>query len=135
MFMKVIEVSEVVGVEPQTLSKLLKEFTMTVPEIEGAALVTDEGLPIVSVLPEGVDETKIAAMTAAILSLGEQTSKELGKGSLEQVYIKGKNGYIIAMDAGSNAVLAVIASSEAKLGLVLFRMEQLAEKISKIISL
>ncbi|MHA1594518.1 MAG: roadblock/LC7 domain-containing protein [Candidatus Baldrarchaeia archaeon] len=127
--------SEVVGVEPQTLSKLLKEFTMTVPEIEGAALVTDEGLPIVSVLPEGVDETKIAAMTAAILSLGEQTSKELGKGSLEQVYIKGKNGYIIAMDAGSNAVLAVIASSEAKLGLVLFRMEQLAEKISKIISL
>ncbi len=135
MFMKVIEVSEVVGVEPQTLSKLLKEFTMTVPEIEGAALVTEEGLPIVSVLPEGVDETKIAAMTAAILSLGEQTSKELGKGSLEQVYIKGKNGYIIAMDAGSNAVLAVIASSEAKLGLVLFRMEQLAEKISKIISL
>lgn len=126
--------SEVASVKPEAINKILKELIMMVPEIEGVALVTEEGLPIAAVLPEGADETKIAAMTAAILSLGEQASRELGKGELEQIYVKGRNGYIITMDAGPNAVLAVITSSDAKLGLVLFHMGKVAKRIAEMIT-
>ncbi len=39
-------------------------------------------------------------MSAAMLSLGERIAGELGRGSLEQVYIKGLKGYVILMSVG-----------------------------------
>ncbi|MCK5159079.1 MAG: roadblock/LC7 domain-containing protein, partial [Candidatus Heimdallarchaeota archaeon] len=49
---------------------MLKELESSVPEIEAAAVVSVEGLPIASALPRDIEETRLAAMTAAMLSLG-----------------------------------------------------------------
>jgi predicted regulator of Ras-like GTPase activity (Roadblock/LC7/MglB family) len=95
--------------------------------------VSTEGLPIASALPADVDETKIAAMTAAMLSLGERASSELGKGEIEQIFVKGKDGYIIVMGAGSNAVLTVSARKDVKLGLVFLDMKRAADRVAGLI--
>ncbi|NYT14090.1 MAG: hypothetical protein GKC01_06230, partial [Candidatus Methanofastidiosa archaeon] len=69
----------------------------------------------------------------AMLSLGERTSQELKRGSLEQVFVKGINGYILMMGAGQEAVLTALARKDAKLGLVFLDMKRTADEISKII--
>ncbi len=91
----------------ETLDDILKRLLASIPEVKAASIVSVEGLPIASALPRNVDETRVAAMTAAMLSLGERAAQELEKGELEQVFVRGTDGYIIVIGAGSNAVLTI----------------------------
>lgn len=112
---------------------VLNELQGSIPEIEACAIVSVEGLPIVSALPTDVDEAKVAAMTAAMLTLGEKAAIELGKGNLEQVNIKGVNGWLLVIQAGMNACLTVSTTASAKLGMVFLEMKRAAEKVSGMI--
>ncbi|WP_457625773.1 roadblock/LC7 domain-containing protein [Persephonella sp.] len=98
---------------------------------EGAVLVSPDGLAIASVLPEGIDEDRVAAMGAAILSLGERVTTELNKGTLEQLYVKGSKGYMIFTGIGDLAVLGILAPSNAKLGLLLMEIRRAAKQIEE----
>ncbi|KYC46106.1 MAG: Roadblock/LC7 domain protein [Candidatus Methanofastidiosum methylothiophilum] len=117
----------------QNLTDILKELEATTPDVEASAVVSIDGLIIASALPQDVEEDRVAAMSAAMLSLGERTSQELKRGSLEQVFVKGVNGYIIMMGAGQEAVLTALARKDAKLGLVFLDMKRTADEIGKII--
>lgn len=116
-----------------TLEGVLNELQGSIPEIEACAIVSVEGLPIVSALPTDVDEAKVAAMTAAMLTLGEKAAMELCKGNLEQVNIKGVNGWLLVVQAGLNACITVSTTANAKLGLIFLDMKRAAEKIAKLI--
>lgn len=117
----------------ETLEGVLNELQGSIPEIEACAIVSVEGLPIVSALPADVDEAKLAAITAAMLTLGEKASQELGKGNLEQVNVKGQDGWVLVVQAGMNACLTVSTTSNAKLGLVFLDMKRAADKVAKMI--
>ena len=52
---------------------------------------------------------------------------------LDQVYIRGANGYVILMSVGEEAVLTVLARKDAKLGLVFLDMRRAAEDLSRLI--
>jgi predicted regulator of Ras-like GTPase activity (Roadblock/LC7/MglB family) len=80
-----------------------------------------------------VEEDRVSAMSAAMISLGERIAIELGRGSLEQVYIKGEQGYVILMAVGKEAVLTALARKQAKLGLILLDMRRTAEDLLKLI--
>ena len=45
-------------------------------------------------LPAGMDEDRVAAMSAALLSLGEKAAQGLGRGDLSQVYVEGETGTV-----------------------------------------
>ncbi len=116
-----------------TLEGVLNELQGSIPEIEACAIVSVEGLPIVSALPPDVDEAKVAAMTAAMLTLGEKAAMELGKGILEQVNVKGIDGWLLVVAAGLNACLTVSTTANAKLGLIFLDMKRAADKIAVMI--
>ena len=88
---------------------------------------------IASDLPAGVEEDRVSAMSAAMLSLGDRIANELRRGVLDQVYIHGENGYVVLMAAGDEAVLTVLARKEAKLGLILYDMKKAAADISAMV--
>ncbi len=115
------------------LDEILKNLLASIPEVIAAAIVSVEGLPIASAMPADVDETRLAAMTAAILSLGERAAQELDKGTLEQVFVRGKEGYILTMAAGSNAVLTISTTKDIKLGLVFLDTKRTCDKIAKLV--
>jgi len=87
------------------IPNLLKKLLAAIPEVKAAAIISAEGHLIAATLPQGVDETRIAAMTAALLSLSERVIIEMKKGDFDHLYIKGSNGYLLVMQAGPNAVL------------------------------
>ena len=115
------------------MQQILRNFTSNTPDVEGAAVVSVDGLILSSVLPAGTDEDRVSAMAAALLSLGERTSGELQRGQLEQVYVKGKSGYVILMQAGEEAVLETIAGPGAKLGMVLLDMKRAAQELARLV--
>lgn len=115
------------------VTQILKGLVTNTPDVEGAAMVSVDGLILASALPAGTDEDRVSAMAAALLSLGERTSQELQRGTLDQVYVKGSSGYIILMQAGSEAVLQTIAGSSAKLGMVLLEMKRAAQELSRLV--
>ena len=117
----------------EQMQQVLRGLVVNTPDLEGAATVSLDGLVLASVLPSGTDEDRVSAMAAALLSLGERTAAELQRGTLEQVYVKGNNGYTILMQAGPEAVLEAIAGPSAKLGMVLLDMKRAAQEISRLL--
>jgi len=117
----------------QLMVDLLRDLQASSPDIEASALVSVDGLTIASALPQGVEEDRVAAMSAAMLSLGERIAMELGRGSLVQVYIKGENGYVFLMSVGDEAVLTALAREQAKLGLIFLDMRRTTEALLKLL--
>ena len=117
----------------QLMVDRLRDLQASSPDIEASAVVSVDGLTIASALPQGVEEDRVAAMSAAMLSLGERIAGELGRGSLEQVYIKGEKGYVVLMSVGQDAVLTALASEQAKLGLIFLDMRRATFDLSKLI--
>jgi predicted regulator of Ras-like GTPase activity (Roadblock/LC7/MglB family) len=111
----------------------LRNFQAAAPDIEASAVVSVDGLIIASALPQGVEEDRVSAMSAAMLSLGERIAGELGRGGLEQVYIKGDSGFILLTAVGEEAVLTALARQEAKLGLIFLEMRRAAEDLAKLV--
>ena len=108
----------------------LRDLQTSTPDIEASAVVSVDGLIMASALPTTVEEDRVSAMSAAMLSLGERIASELGRGVLNQVYVKGNNGYVILMSVGEEAVLTVLARKEAKLGLIFLDMRRAAKDIA-----
>lgn len=113
------------------MQAVLRALVNSDPDLEGAAVVTTDGLPLSSVLPPGTDEDRVAAMGAAALSMGSRTASELRRGGIEQVLLKGDLGYVILIQAGSETVLQVISTSDARLGLLLFEMKSAAQQLAR----
>jgi predicted regulator of Ras-like GTPase activity (Roadblock/LC7/MglB family) len=111
----------------------LRDLQAGTPDIEGSAVVSVDGLMMASALPSDVEEDRVAAMSAAMLSLGERIADELKRGSLDEVYIRGDDGYVFLRAIGMEAVLTVLARSGAKLGLIFLDTKRAAEDLSKLV--
>ncbi|MGC9467325.1 MAG: roadblock/LC7 domain-containing protein [Anaerolineae bacterium] len=111
----------------------LRDLQVSSPDVEAAAIISVDGLPIATSLPQGVEEDRVAAMSAAMLSLGERIAGELGRGLLDEVYVRGEKGFVILRAVGEEAVLTVLARQQAKLGLLFLDMRRAADEFSTIL--
>jgi predicted regulator of Ras-like GTPase activity (Roadblock/LC7/MglB family) len=117
----------------ERLADALNRLMEDSQDILAAALVSLDGFTMASALPDGMQEDRVGAMSAAILGLGERAAAELGRGQLSQVFIEGDSGYVMLIAAGQRAVLTCLADKEAKLGLVLYDMRAAAGNIAEIL--
>lgn len=117
----------------EALNSVLGSLSATSGDIEACAVVSTDGLMMASNFPAGMDEDRMAAMSAALLAMGERTSRELNRGGLQQVFVRGEKGLVVMMAAGQDGVLAALCSQNAKLGLIFLDMQRAAQELSKII--
>jgi hypothetical protein len=115
------------------LNRILRSLQSGTPEIEASALISEDGLMIASALPNHIDEMRVAGISSTLLSLGQRAATELQRGNLEQVLIRGKDGYVVMVGAASGTMLLVLATHDAKLGLIFLDMTKAVKDISKII--
>jgi uncharacterized protein len=117
----------------ELLLSILSDLNGSSSDIQASGVISTDGLMIASILPPTIDEDRVGAMSAAMLSLGDRTAQELVRGTLEQVLIKGTKGYVLMTYAGTEAVLTVLARPTAKLGLIFLDVKRAAESISALI--
>jgi predicted regulator of Ras-like GTPase activity (Roadblock/LC7/MglB family) len=111
----------------------LRDLQAGTPDIEASAIVSVDGLIMASALPADVEEDRVSAMSAAMQSLGERIASELGRGNVEEVYIRGDQGYVFLRAVGTDAVLTVLARSGAKLGLIFLDMKRAADDLTRLV--
>ncbi len=117
----------------QQIIERLRNMRSSSPDIEASAVVSVDGLTIASDLPATTEEDRVSAMSAAMLSLGERIASELGRGGLDQVYVRGDNGYVLLNAVGEEAVLTVLARRDAKLGLVFLDTKRAAADLAAMV--
>ena len=117
----------------EVLTATLSELNGTSADIEASAVISTDGLVMTALLSSGMDEDRVGAMSSAMLSLGGRTAKELARGELEQVLIRGEKGYVLMTHAGEEAVLTVVTKPSAKLGLIFLDIKRAAEALTKVI--
>jgi predicted regulator of Ras-like GTPase activity (Roadblock/LC7/MglB family) len=121
------------GSRSDRLDRAIHGLLAQTPEIEAAAVVSFDGLPMASALPPSMDEDRVAAMSAALLSLGERAAQGLGRGELSQVYIEGDAGTVFLVSADDEAVLVAVAAKGAKVGMMLYEVRRAAATVAEVL--
>lgn len=120
-------------INQQALIDRMRVLQFGMPEVEAAAIISLDGLIMASALPDGMSEDRISAMSAAMLSLGEQINKEMGLGTLEQLYTRGSNGYVVLLAVGKDAVFTTLVQPEAKLGVLFLELRKTADDLARLL--
>jgi len=115
------------------LNRVLQRLQYDSPGVEASALISEDGLMIASVLSSGMDEARVAGMTATLLNLGSRAAVELSRGGLREVIVRGEHGYIVLVNAIRGALLLAVTNERAKLGITLFDMREAVRALSKVL--
>ena len=115
------------------LDRILRDLLHQTPGVEAAAVVSFDGLPMASALPVDMDEDRVAAMSAALLSLAERAAQGLGRGDLSQVYIEGEHGTVFLVSAQDEGVLIAVTSAGAKVGMMLYEVKLAANRVGEVL--
>ncbi len=113
--------------------RVLRTLMNNTGAVEGCAVVTSDGLPVVTVFPQGTDEDRVAAMAAALLSFGEGMAVDLRRGEVQQVYVKGAAGLVLVQRVKEDVLLQVIVGAEAKLGLILLELKRATQELARVL--
>jgi predicted regulator of Ras-like GTPase activity (Roadblock/LC7/MglB family) len=120
------------AINTEKLGYILQNFVSTTPDVQGAAMVTPDGLPLASSLPGGMDEERVSAMSAAMLSLGERIGGELARGEIDRIYVEGEEGFSILTSCGEDAVFLVLAGKAAKQGVLMLEIKRALTELRKL---
>ncbi|WP_182405104.1 roadblock/LC7 domain-containing protein [Psychrobacter sp. GP33] len=116
-----------------SFQQILEDLNNSSADVEASALISTDGLMIASALPTNVDEDRVGAMSAALLSLGDRAGQELARGSIDRIMIQGEKGSVIMTSSGDEAVLTIMTKPNAKLGLVFLDIKRASEALAKLI--
>lgn len=117
----------------EQIQDVLRGLRQASPDIVGSAVVSIDGFVIASVLPSEIDEELVSGMAAAMLGVGERISSELMASKMKQTYVRSEKGYVILNAVGDEAVLVVLTTKEAKLGLVFINLRRRSGELGKLI--
>jgi predicted regulator of Ras-like GTPase activity (Roadblock/LC7/MglB family) len=112
------------AINTEKLSYILQNFVTTTADIQGAAIVTPDGLPLVTNLPSTMDEERVSAMSAAMLSLGERIGMELSRGVIDRIFVEGDEGFSVLTSCGQDAVFLVLATKAVKQGVLMLEIKR-----------
>jgi len=118
------------------IQKLLADWQKESEEIQGAAVVTTDGIALGAHLSKSrLTQEQFSALTGQIFKVGRKASRATGRGELEEMYIKGAVGTLYLYLIESKAVLGVIASADANMGVVHLESREKCRRIANILGL
>ena len=115
----------------EKIKQILNELEKN-SEVSNSALISLKGQMMASALHSDVDEKAVAAMTAALTSVGTRVADTLKSGKTQSIVISGDNQMIILHQL-SQAVLIALAGSDSKIGLIDFEINAVLDKMKMII--
>jgi predicted regulator of Ras-like GTPase activity (Roadblock/LC7/MglB family) len=115
------------------LNRVLRKLQHDSPGVEASALISEDGLMIASALAAGMEEARVAGMTATLLNLGSRAAIELSRGGVQEVVVRGELGYAVLISAGRGALLLALTNESSKLGLVFFDMREAVRALAKVL--
>ena len=122
------------AIDTTQLNNMVRAFVSGTSHVQGAALVTHEGLPIAGTLPDGLEESRAAAMAAAVATIGDRIGSELQRGPIRHIWLEGSHGYSILTLCGPEALFLVLASTEVKQGILMLEIRRIVTDMTQLLS-
>jgi len=116
----------------EKMNSILRELRNGLLEVEAAVLISSDAMALASDLSDEADEEMISALSASVLGMGERAARDLKRGTLDQVYVKGDQGYLLVVHCGPDALLSLLVRPEAKLGIVFMEAKRTAEELAEL---
>jgi predicted regulator of Ras-like GTPase activity (Roadblock/LC7/MglB family) len=121
------------GINSAKLASILQNFVSGTSDVQGAALVSPDGLTLAASLPGGMDDERVSAMSAAMLSLGERIGSELARGNIDRIFVEGHKGFGILTSCGADAVFLVLANETAKQGMLMLEIKHALGELKSVL--
>ncbi|HEY9354111.1 roadblock/LC7 domain-containing protein [Nocardioides sp. NBC_00850] len=127
--------SPVVPRDPKEFSWLIDNFASSTPGVTHALIVSSDGLPLIGAggMSANVADP-LAAMTAGVISLGNNIAREVGEPGCDQVMLKFHTGHFLFMGIGDLAGFAVLVGAGANLGVVAHKMAQMVDAVGHVLT-
>ena len=112
----------------------LQNFVNSISDVQGAVLISSDGLALASVLPKEMDEERTAAISASLIPLGERVCQELILGNIERLIVESQRGYAMLVRCDCELILLVLADKVVKPGLLFLQTKRVIRKIIPFLS-
>jgi len=116
------------------ISKMLNELERKT-SLEAIALVSKSGLRIACAASTVVDADLFSASAAALINIGEKTTRELGHGNLNDVILRGEDGFTIVTEVTPRTMLVASCKETHKLGYYMALLKNYTKRIAQILSM
>jgi uncharacterized protein len=114
------------------LTWLLDDLVERVPTAQQAVVLSADGLMMGASSGIGRDDAEhLSAMAAGFQSLAKGASRHFQAGPVRQTVVEMESAFLFVTAAGQGACLAVLASSEADLGLIAYEMAMLVTRVGQ----
>ncbi|RZU52427.1 putative regulator of Ras-like GTPase activity (Roadblock/LC7/MglB family) [Krasilnikovia cinnamomea] len=114
------------------LSWLLDDLVDRVPSTEQAVVLSADGLMMgASAGLSRADAEHLSAMAAGFQSLAKGASRHFQAGPVRQTVVEMESAFLFVTAAGQGACLAVLAASDADLGLIAYEMAMLVTRVGE----
>ena len=114
------------------LTWLLDDLVERVPSAQQAVVLSADGLMMGASTGLARDDAEhLSAMAAGFQSLAKGASRHFRAGPVRQTVVEMESAFLIVTAAGQGACLAVVASSDADLGLIAYEMAMLVTRVGE----
>jgi|GEM_PF-2722583 len=128
----IVKLKSIKGISKADISAILGDMIKT-QRILGGVVLRKDGLVISSELPGGRDASAIAAMSARAMQKAEQASSALNKGDVNYMVFNARDGRIIIVKAGEQALVLALIRPDEDLGFVVLTMKKASRKVRELI--
>jgi predicted regulator of Ras-like GTPase activity (Roadblock/LC7/MglB family) len=121
--------------QSSNLTWLLDDLVERVPTAQQAVVLSADGLMMgASAALSREDAEHLSAMAAGFQSLAKGASRHFRAGPVRQTVVEMESAFLFVTAAGQGACLAVLASSDADLGLIAYEMAMLVTRVGQNMS-
>ena len=114
------------------LTWLLDDLIERVPSAQQAVVLSADGLMMgASAALSREDAEHLSAMAAGFQSLAKGASRHFRAGPVRQTVVEMEEAFLFVTAAGLGACLAVLAASDADLGLIAYEMAMLVIRVGQ----
>ena len=121
------------GSREQLMLQMLKELRAESSGVEAAVLISSDAMPLASDMSDSIPEEVICATASALISAGEKVARDLSRGSIDQIYLRGDDGDMVVVKVNDYAELVCTVDCRAKMGITLMEVARCAQKLSEVI--
>ncbi len=101
--------------------------------INGSAVITRDGIPVISVIPDQTDEEKMAAIAAALIRSVMNSLGQLDQ-DVQVVRLEASRGRILVVNAGT-VFLVVVTDPTINLDATMLDIKSAANRLRRAVSL
>jgi predicted regulator of Ras-like GTPase activity (Roadblock/LC7/MglB family) len=114
----------------EELGWLLDNLVSQVANVRQALVLSRDGLTVAKSQNMSREESdRLSALTSGVQSLARGAGQQVSGGEVRQVIIEMDSAFMFVMEAGEGTCLAVLASSEANLGVMAYEMAMLVRRM------